>query len=61
MVDRILAERARTLDGLLVKDRAAAWCWDGDPLEPEPDDTTDIRLAYAIVADLRRIAGEGRA
>lgn len=61
VVGRILAARARTLDGLMVKARAFSWCYCGDEPEPEPGDTTDIRLAYSVVADLRRIAAEGRA
>lgn len=58
---RIEKVPARTLDGLLVKARAVAWCVCGDEFTPEEDATTDLRLAHGIVEDLRRIAGEGRA
>ena len=54
IVDRIVEEPARTLDGLRIKARALAWCHSGEveSLGIDENPTTDIRVADSIIRDL---------
>lgn len=54
-VDRVEALPATTPAGLMVKARAALWCYDGDladMLDDAGEGATATRLAYGIVADI---------
>lgn len=58
-VDRIEALPATTPAGLMVKARAALWCYDGDladMLHDVGELATSTRLAYGIVADVLRMS-----
>jgi hypothetical protein len=52
IVDTIEATSARTLAGLRVKARAISWCHCGEAIELTDEQTTDIRLAQTMIADL---------
>ena len=47
----IVATRAKTLEGLLVKARAANWSREGR-ICPEAEESTDLKMAWSIVRDL---------
>jgi hypothetical protein len=47
----IVATPAKTIDGLLVKARAANWSREGH-IYPEIEETTDKKMAWSIVRDL---------
>ncbi|MFZ0846880.1 MAG: hypothetical protein WAM62_13905 [Pseudolabrys sp.] len=47
----IVATRAKTLEGLLVKARAANWSREGR-IYPEAEESTDLKMAWSIVRDL---------
>jgi hypothetical protein len=53
-VQRILAQQARTLDGIKVKATAISWCW-GGAIEFDAE-TTDMKLVNSVLADLLAIA-----
>ena len=61
---RILSTPARTLEGLIVKARVAAWC-NSSPAEVEAntreaiaaEDISDDALAWGLVSDLLQLAG----
>jgi hypothetical protein len=53
IVDKIEATQASSIEGLRVKARAIAWCHgDKAPIALTDKQTTDVRLAQAIIADL---------
>ena len=55
----IVSTRAKTIEGLLVKARAAKWSRE-DRIYPEAEETTDKKMAWSIVRDLidlRRLNG----
>ncbi len=47
----IVATRAKTIEGLLVKARAANWSREGH-INPEKEECTDQKMAWSIVRDL---------
>ena len=47
----IVARRAKTIEGLLVKARAANWSREGRVC-PEAEESTDKKMAWSIVRDL---------
>jgi hypothetical protein len=47
----IVATRAKTIEGLLVKARAANWSREGR-INPEAEASTDEKMAWSIVRDL---------
>lgn len=47
----IVATRAKTIEGLLVKARAANWSREGR-IHPETESSTDKKMAWSIVRDL---------
>ena len=47
----IVSTRAKTIEGLLVKARAANWSREGH-IYPEAEEWTDKRMAWSIVRDL---------
>jgi hypothetical protein len=57
IVERIQTIPAHTLAGLKVKARAVQWCYAGDEIYLTDAQTTDVRLAQDIIADLVRIGG----
>jgi hypothetical protein len=51
----IVSKRANTLDGLMVKARAANWSCQGR-ISPEKEASTDKRMAWSIVRDLLELS-----
>lgn len=51
IIEKIAQARAKSLDDMRVKARAVRWCY-GEELEPDPSDTTDIRVMSSLVRDL---------
>jgi hypothetical protein len=55
LVEKIIATKATTIDGLKVKARALAWCHSGDVIDATSFDsypTTDIKVLASIAQDL---------
>lgn len=49
---RMIEKRAYTLEGLQAKAIAALYCHNGEDIELSEQQTTDVRLAQSILADL---------
>lgn len=52
LAEQIVKLRATTMEGLRVKARVVAWCYQGEPSVDLDARTTDIRIAESIVHDL---------
>ena len=52
----IVTTHAKTIEGLLVKARAANWSREGR-IFPEQEETTDKKMAWSIVRDLVQLVG----
>lgn len=54
VVQRILALPAHSIEGLRVKAKAVAWCYDEEPVDLSLDGpkTTDLQLVHSILSDL---------
>ena len=52
IVDRMLALRATTLEGLRAKGYALSWTHNGETFGSDRDPTTDVRLVDSIMCDL---------
>jgi len=53
IIDQIVAIPASTIEGLRIKARAIQWCYHDDPVDLVVDqNTTDLRIANSLIADL---------
>lgn len=52
LANQIMAEKAHTLAGILVKAKAVSWCRSGENFDLKDFETTDEKVAASIINDL---------
>jgi hypothetical protein len=55
VVQRILRQQARTIEGIKVKTSAISWCW-GGRIDFDTE-TTDMKLVQSVLTDLLAMQG----